>query len=332
MMRTQWTTWTTGLLFVVLTSLAGASTTDVIDLSPTGDDTNKGTEPAQALRTLSAAINAYEARCVDGPITIRLAPGDYGAERAAIKSIRCPLRIVSLNGVARFDGGGAGTWLAVATPGGQPADLTVKGLSIENFQSAISINGNRNDADQWISGVKVLGNRFRRIGSFGADQPPATAAIRLVNARQTLIKGNDFEEIRNVKHCDGMHAVYLAHHSTDNIVRDNTFSGGCGETIKVRDASNNNRIENNRFFDQTGSALLLDSFCDSVSGADCTKARPECPSWGNVFKNNVVDEARVVSRKRVTGARKLLNGVASTCPMPRALGAPRITEDAPAVR
>ena len=282
-------------------------------VSPTGNDGADGRSEAKALKTLGKALSSYESSCDSRSTQITLAAGGYGKEQLTLRRVPCPLEITSNGGYAKFDGGGDGTWFTLAAAGAGKIDLTISGMEVMSYQSAVSINGNRNDVDGWIGGVKLLKNRFVRIGSFREGQPPATAAVRLVNARGVLIEGNEFQTIRNLSHCGGLHSVYIAHDSSDNRIVRNSFVDGCGETIKVRDSSNNNLIERNRFSQQEGSALLLDSYCDSASGAECTKAEPECPSWTSIFRDNTIEGPRPPSNKKITGARKAARQLPAAC-------------------
>ena len=296
-------------------------------VSPKGDDGADGKSEAKPLGTLGKALRAYESSCSSRSTRITLAAGSYGKERLRLRSVPCALEIGSSGGYAQFDGGGDGTWFTLATPGAKQIELTIRGIEVVNYQTAISINGNRNDPDGWIGGVRILQNRFRRIGSFRDGQQPSTAAVRLVNARGVLIEGNLFETIRNVKQCGGLHSVYIAHYSSDNKIVGNTFVDGCGETVKVRDSSNNNLVEGNRFSRQEGSALLLDSYCDASAGADCTKAESECPSWNNVFRENTIEGPRPASNKKITGARKAAQQLPANCAAPRGSGGERVRDE-----
>ena len=311
------------MICVLLTGLCSSalalatSETYRIYVSPVGGDDTAGGGESTPVRTLAKALQAYDKTCNSRSTRIVLAPGNYGSESLILRRIPCPLLISSTAGNAIFTGQGEGTWLTVATPGAGQIELTISGVEINNYQSAISINGNRNDAEGWIGGVRILNSHFVRIGTFRADQQPATAAIRLVNARSILIEGNTFQTIRNLTHCGGMHAIYIAHYSSNNRIVGNTFVDGCGETIKVRDSSNNNAIERNIFAQQEGSALFLDSYCDSASGGECTKTEPECPSWNNAFRDNTINGPRPASNKKFVGARRAARKLPINCALPR---------------
>jgi hypothetical protein len=304
-----------------------------IFVAPTGDDGANGSSASKPVKSLGRALRLYDADCASRATRIRLAAGTYGDEKITIKRLPCPLSIDGGGGGERatFDGKGEGTWLQVATPGAHQVDLTIRGLTISNYATAISLNGNRDDAQAWFGGVKIIGNKFVRIGAFDDKQKPSTAAIRLVNSRMNLIEGNEFMTIRNVKQCGGLHAIYIAHMSSENRIVGNTFVDGCGDTIKVRDASSRNVVEKNSFSRQEGHSLMLDSYCDSRSGATCTKDAGECPSFDNIFRNNTLIGAPPASKKNVVVARKPLEQLPATCPV-QPKSAPRIVEQGSSAR
>lgn len=288
-----------------------------IFVAPTGDDSASGSSVSKPMKTLGGALSLYDAECASRATRIRLAAGSYGDERITIKRLPCPLSIEGGGGSDRptFDGQGRGTWLQVALPGAHHVDLVIQGLAIRNYVTAISLNGNRDNADAWFGGVRIIGNSFTRIGAFDEKEKPSTAAIRLVNSRMNLIEGNQFTTIRNVKQCGGLHAIYIAHMSSENRVVGNNFVDGCGDTIKVRDASSRNVVERNSFSRQEGYSLMLDSYCDSRSGVRCTKDAGECPSFDNSFRNNTLVGAPPASKKNVVVARPPLEQLPPTCPV-----------------
>lgn len=51
----------------------------------------------------------------------------------------------------------------------------------------------------------------------------------------------------SLKSCANLHAIYLAHHASDNVIDDNDFENTCGSPIRIRDSSNNNIASNNTF-------------------------------------------------------------------------------------
>jgi hypothetical protein len=85
-----------------------------------------------------------------------------------------------------------------------------------------------------------------------------------------------------------MHAVYLAHGSSDNQVTANRFSGVSGDPIRVRDESNRNYVADNVFTTTGSDAFISDWWCDKSQNTACTKTSGECPSWENQFRDNEV--------------------------------------------
>jgi hypothetical protein len=86
-----------------------------------------------------------------------------------------------------------------------------------------------------------------------------------------------------------LHAIDLASGSSGNVIESNSFDGGCGVTLKVRDASSENTFVGNRFRNQAADALFTDSYCDEDRGVACTKLERECPSWNIRLQGNVYD-------------------------------------------
>ena len=214
-----------------------------------------------------------------------------------------------------FNGNGKGrSWLVLESASGTPSRLTVENIEVTNYVTAISLNGQRASISASNSENIIQNNIFRNIGQISFPEgKPSTAAVRLVNSRSNRIIQNKFINIRNNVGCGALHSIYIAHYSSDNLIEGNVFDGGCGATIKTRDASNSNVIRNNRFFDQS-EPVFLDSFCDKDSRDDCTKETSECPSWGNVFRDN--NMARLKSRAQREPVRVSGTDLPSGCPQP----------------
>lgn len=304
------------LLLIGRVQLAYSASALTLYVAPNGNDSNSGTEQAQPLQTLKRALALYESSEGIGHTRIVIATGIYKGERVKIKRLSSPLTIEGdTNNRPVFLGTGDGTWLMVDSSEGKILDLSIVGIEVRDYQSAISLNGDRRHPERWLGGVRILQNKFVSIGSLREGQRPATAAIRLVNARSNLIRDNEFERIRNLVSCGGMHSIYMASMSSDNQVIGNRFVDGCGDTIKVRDESNANRVEKNRFERQEGASFFLDSFCDKQIRDDCTKPEGECPSWGNVFDHNFIGGLGNTNKKTVT-ARKIASDLSTICPPP----------------
>lgn len=269
-------------------------------------------------RTLAEAIRI----ALDGrqPVTISVAPGvHHGTADIYWKRGAPPITIVGRGAV--FEGDGKGQWLLIRAAFGEPLNLTIRGLEVRNYRTAVYLTGNRENPDAWNSKTTIEGNRFINIGALTQGSETGYGAILLVNSRENLIKGNIFTNIRNLTGCAYIHSVYMAHHSSYNVIRENAFDGGCGDTIKVRDDSNDNLIESNTFSDQQTGALFRDSYCDKTKQSDCTKKNRECPSWRNTFRNNTYRVEVGEKRPRVATVAQPTNG--EGCPD---MAAPRLLE------
>ncbi|WP_413705343.1 hypothetical protein [Pseudomonas sp. Pseusp16] len=180
------------------------------------------------------------------------------------------------------------TWLKIISTNGFGTSVTISGLKITNYVTAISIEGDREDPNKFNAENKILNMRFENIGQTSRSSPPSTAVIRLVNSRANEIRGNIFLNIKNVQDCNLLHSVYLAHHSSDNSIQHNSFTNLCGSPIRVRDDSNRNVARLNTFSDIQNEQLMDQWFCDKNLRQDCTKKQPEKNSNSNVFNMNKV--------------------------------------------
>lgn len=225
-----------------------------IHLSPNGDDAQDGSAADKPVRTLERSLAlAVERPGPDGEVTtILVAPGTYRRQAAELDPARLKAPLV-IRGTSdnpadypAFLGGGLPVWLTVNAAGGRETGLTVLNLRIADYGTAITLNGHRDDPGRFNSGTAIIGNVFARIGNT-SDGALSTAAIRMVNSRNNIVRGNYFMSIRNPAMCEAMHALYFAHFSSGNKVEDNSFDDFCGSAIKLRDRSNNNEILRNRF-------------------------------------------------------------------------------------
>jgi hypothetical protein len=178
------------------------------------------------------------------------------------------------------------TWLRVISTNGFGTNVTISRLKIKNYVTAISIEGDREDQNKFNAENKILNMQFENIGQTSLDSPPSTAVIRLVNSRANEILDNTFLNIKNIKDCNLLHSIYLAHHSSDNSIEHNSFTSFCGSAIRVRDNSNRNTARHNTFTDIQNEQLMDQWFCDKSMRQDCTKTQPEQYSHSNIFNSN----------------------------------------------
>jgi hypothetical protein len=223
-------------------------------------------------------------------VAILIAPGTYRGEkiRLQLQPNMPQIAIGPQNTNAPrpvFEGTGNGAWMHIEGGFGTRTPFSISGIEIRDYKTALTLNASSVPGAPWIGGITITNSRFDNIGAFSPDVNPSTAVIRLVNARYNDFENNQFSNIRNMTRCGGLHVFYIAHFSSQNVVRGNSFDNGCGSTIKVRDQSDNNQIVGNTFSHQEGPTLFLDNFCNPQR-ARCTGDHQECPSENNVFSGN----------------------------------------------
>ena len=271
--------------------------TVTVFMSPEGSDDADGRTEASPVKSLKRALESGIAAAGAGAtnITIEVGEGTYKGQSASIAALSDDVRIVirphPSGSKAVFDGGGkGGAWLLVRPPAG--GGISIRDLEISNYVTAISLAGSRGSDEepaQPVEGVEIAGNHFTRIGQFAFPRgKPSTAVLRLVNADKTRIVGNRFFDTGNVNSCELLHAIYIAHDSTENLIEANNFEKSCGDSIRIRDRSNDNVIRGNTFIDAWAVAPISDWFCNNSLRKLCANHRTECPSVGNVLGGNKV--------------------------------------------
>lgn len=282
-------------------------------LSPGGDEQANGLTAANAAATLQQAMQIAQALPSDeGAVRILVSPGTYRGQALKLsgKNLTQKITIVGTSedreNYPRFIGdGGANTWLTLSSSEGRPTGLTIRRLHVSGYLTAISLNGNRNKKSAYNWGTRIEDNVFSAIGSIATKGgSPSTAAIRLVNSRDNVIKGNQFLAIKNKKKCHLIHSVYLAHFSSGNRIEGNEFRDLCGSAVRLRDRSNGNIIAGNVFTDLHKAPAIDEWFCDKGARDDCTKPAGECPSTGNVEKENRFPNIKESRQVLIKGNRK----------------------------
>lgn len=285
---------------------ASHRTTDVftIYLAPNGDDANDGLSRESAILSIERAQDVLMAAQPGKDVEIRVASGTYYDQRVRWR-YTMPHKTISFmrdddaDDRPVFDGCPApdaeprdcrgGTWFTLLADAGERSNLRFHYLEVTRYGTAISFNGNRDADGRSNAGNRVYGSYFKDIGNvFNTDLSASTAAIRLVNSDDNQFANNHFVNIVNVGRGSRLiHALYVAHGSSDNTISRNRFENVSGDAIRLRDASNDNIIVRNRIL-RSGSAGFSDWYCDHEARSDCTKVAPECPSWGNVFRDNAL--------------------------------------------
>lgn len=303
------------ILFATLLLSSGSALAATIYLGSEGSDSADGSSETKAVATLERAVNlsfALRERTSE-PLRIVVLPGTYRGQSLVIDGGRLPgdLTIIGQGDDPKefpiFVGDGRQTtWMTVKLSNGKNTGLTIQALQIRDYFTAISLEGNRDDPNAGNSGTTIRRNIFRRIGSIATTRSGnSTAAIRLVNSKNNLIENNYFNTIRNkdAKECGSLHSIYLAHFSSDNRIVNNTFDDACGSVIKMRDRSNSNQIENNRFSRIEKAPIMEEWYCDAGARTDCTKVLGECPSTGNMERGNQVTNSPSAAKISVAGDR-----------------------------
>ena len=277
-----------------------------IYLAPHGDDTRSGTSIRDAVVTLERAEALIVADGLRRDAVVYVAPGRYFGQRvewrATMPDHSITFRRLDDDGERPvFDGCvvefptdpthcPGGTWFRLRHATGEATNLHFQYLRIERYQTAISFDGGRDREVASNRANGIVGCYFYDIGNgFNPDLPPSTAVVRLVNSDDNQIIDNHFERMINARQGGMLHAVYLAHMSDRNAILRNRFTLGTGDPVRIRDYSNDNEIRGNRFIRIGQVAGYTEWYCDRNAGGDCTKSRPECPSWGNEFRGNFLD-------------------------------------------
>ncbi|MGM9488994.1 right-handed parallel beta-helix repeat-containing protein [Ideonella sp. YS5] len=282
----------------------GSAVAADIHMATNGDDARDGRTPASAVASLGRAFDLAlsDPRGKSEAMRIVVGTGTYKGQAVVLDGARLGREVTVIGAASEpkdfptFVGDDDHrTWLLLKSDKGQRTGLTIQALEIRGYATAISLEGNRDAVDKFNSGTTIRRNVFSHIGSVDLKSSElSTAAIRFVNSQDNVVEDNFFATIRNkeAKQCGGLHAIYLAHFSSRNRIKGNTFQDACGSVIKLRDRSNDNVIENNRFKKVEDAPVIEEWFCDKDARKDCTKKLGECPSTGNRQQGNTQSDSR----------------------------------------
>lgn len=266
-----------------------------VHVSPNGYDSKNGLAETDPVATLQRALKLAESAASPELTMVRIAlqQGTYKAQSAITSGHPggVPIIIMSAgSGRATFDGDGkGGAWLTLKPRNGESSNLRIIGLEVTNYETVIDVDGNRNNQRIWAGGMEIRDNNFNKIGNIArVGSNPSTAAIRLVNSDNNIIKNNTFKNIRNTTRCGLLHSLYISHGSSDNLIEGNTFEDSCGDAIRFRDRSDNNVVRKNTFIDAWSKSPVSDWFCNPKHKDNCTKSSGECPSSNLLLEGNKV--------------------------------------------
>lgn len=282
---------------------AGPTGPYVLYLAPNGDDGRDGRTEATAIKTLDRAHELLSAAKVDRDVEVRVKLGTYYAQKVSwsythpdhtISFVRWPADSEErplFDGCTSASGScPGGTWFVLKHSAGEETNLVFHYIHVRNYGTAISLNGARNAEATSNGSNRIFGCYFENIGNvFNSNLNPSTAAVRLVNSDDNEIINNHFVNVVNTRSGALIHSIYAAHMSDRNQILRNRFKSSTGDPVRLRDFSNDNVIEDNRFIKVGTSAGYTDWYCDHEVRDDCTKPDPECPSWGNQFRDNLLD-------------------------------------------
>ncbi|GAA2085012.1 right-handed parallel beta-helix repeat-containing protein [Actinomadura alba] len=291
----------------------GAGKAFRVYLHPQGSDAANGVTPGTAVRSLAAAQRVIAAARPKSDVEVRVAQGDYVAPPLkwttfvpghAITFLPIDYEIgESADGIAGrpvFRGEGSpGFWFrALFEQGGHRGDtrlrfffLRVEGYSEGGitFDGGTAVNNARMvmPASGGMNGNTVHGMVFHELGSKHTGRGVGYGAIDLINSRDNLIQDNEFTLLENSGGSGNealIHGVYLSHHSSANVIKNNRFYLVSGDPIRTRNASDANKVFGNTFRRTGANAYISDWFVDGAKqGSD---GAAECASKGNVFYDN----------------------------------------------
>jgi len=276
---------------VIWSNLSYSAEPFKIYLSPAGNDSYEGLTNAYPIRTLSRAQEVLMSYDPNQPIEIHVNQGTYIWQSVVWTYTNgysitfTPINFTNDRPV--FDGGGIDTWFTLSKSNGSASNLKFRYIKVQNYNTAMSFEGNRNYVSNWNSENELYGMYFYRIGGKYSYSNYSTAAVRFKNSRNNSVANTHFVDIlNNSAEASAIHAIYFAHYSSNNEVLRNRFLRVNGDPIKVRDESNYNYIADNRFYSSGKDAFYQGWYCNNSTRSDCTKVSGECPSIGNEFRNN----------------------------------------------
>ncbi|WP_444922758.1 hypothetical protein ACJJH9_11030 [Microbulbifer sp. DLAB2-AF] len=285
------------LILIVSFSCSSAFPTETfkVYMSAEGSDYSDGlsvSEPIKSLKKAQEILNKYNPNT---SIEIHIAPGTYFNQHVVWTYTNGKEIVFTSEGFSKerpvFDGGGNfRTWFTLRKADGSDSNLTFMYLKIQNYNTAISFEGNRVDISKWNSRNILYGMYFYKIGGAYSRFEYSTAALRFVNSRNNYILNSHFVDIsNNSARAHLIHSIYLAHHSSYNLISRNRFVRNSGDPIRVRDQSNFNQVVRNRFYFSGYDAYYSEWYCSpETSREECTKPTPECPSIANEFRQNLL--------------------------------------------
>lgn len=220
-------------------------------------------------------------------------PGDTAAQVAAA------------GGLPTFDGGFAvdhGLVFAPAGAGNGSTRLTFVNLRWQRFNvAAVEILGGIGQVvtgagitvtqplENAANGVTFDRDYFYQVGNrWTPSHPMGFGAIEMINSSADVVTNSQFIHLENSETDAGhVHAIYLAHGSSDAVVSGNTFTDITGDVVRERDRSERTLVTKNVFTRAGQYGFVDDWYCrPNISDAIC--APKEYRSWDGVFVGNTL--------------------------------------------
>jgi hypothetical protein len=324
-----------------------------------GSDQHTGLSASSPVLTLARAQQVLQQRKPAGDVYVRIGQGTYvtGQTRWTFYVPGHTISFLPANytighgrpangdPVFRDSGSGskhtAGWWFQAQLPPAASGPLHDGGttglrfyyLGVQDYTNGISFDGQTGHTDHnsqsppmyvkpsaGLNGNTVFGLTMTDIGDKFASGQTGYGAILLTDSSGNRIANNTFSVIENSGSTTGLiHGLYVTHFSSSNSITANSFATISSYAIKVRDRSNVNDVEHNRFSSTAGASAYRDEFCDLA----CAKANPgtprQCASYGNRFLDNTIGTVFGSSAKQATWSMDpsgLTNAGGSGCSIP----------------
>lgn len=152
----------------------------------------------------------------------------------------------------------------------------------DSYDPPLRVPGSKGHNGNVVSRMEIsrIGTRCAGINDTGGY-----AAMILTNSRNNSIVDNYFHNFHDGK--GRVHGLYITHFSQRNQVLRNRFHTVTGQGLKIRDRSDYQRFEGNRFTKTGWTAFYFDQFCDLQCLKESGANKPrECASYGNEFVDN----------------------------------------------
>jgi hypothetical protein len=190
-----------------------------------------------------------------------------------------------------------------------PTNLHFRSIRVERYSNGITFRG-PNEQDDTLSNShnSVDDGYFYRIGSAYNDRcvclvgedgvcdpwdeiiaQGGVGALNISNSDHNVVTNTSFVSIVNKSPQEArLHAIYMSHHSDENVVTGNVFSVSKGVALKLRNACWWNLFEYNRFTRDGGYNHVTAAYAD-MPIIDDPSSPPELSSCQSVFRYNIID-------------------------------------------